>query len=62
MQSLCCCPGNQMETLYFSADRALADKAIEPLPNFPVPVTHPQNGGFTLLPLQGPDYAAKVQL
>lgn len=51
-----------MEALYFSPDGASTDKSIGPFPKLPVPVSHPQNGGFTLLPLEGPDYTAQVCL
>ena len=46
--------------LYFSATGASNDDSIGDLPNLPVPISYPQYGGFTLLPLEGPDYAARV--
>ena len=49
-----------MEALYFSPDGAFTDTSIGLLPKLPVPASHPQNGGFTLLPLEGPDYTAQV--
>jgi hypothetical protein len=50
-----------MGALYFSADGASNDNSIGDLPNLPVPISYPQYGGFTLLPLEGPNYTAQVQ-
>lgn len=50
-----------MGALYFNADGALNDNSIGDLPNLPVPISYPQYGGFTLLPLEGPNYTQQVQ-
>ena len=49
-----------MGALYFNADNATNDDSIGDLPNLPVPISYPQYGGFTLLPLEGPNYTARV--
>ena len=51
-----------MGALFFNATQATNDNSIGDLPNLPVPISYPQYGGFTLLPLEGPDYAARVCL
>ena len=50
-----------MGALYFTADGASNDNSIGDLPNLPVPISYPQYGGFTLLPLEGPNYTQQVQ-
>ncbi|KAL0022532.1 hypothetical protein WJX79_009245 [Trebouxia sp. C0005] len=52
--------GDIMGALYFNADGALNDNSIGDLPNLPVPISYPQYGGFTLLPLEGPNYTQQV--
>ncbi len=49
-----------MGALYFTADGASNDNSIGDLPNLPVPISYPQYGGFTLLPLEGPNYTQQV--
>lgn len=49
-----------MGALYFTADGASNDDSIGDLPDLPVPISYPQYGGFTLLPLEAPEYTARV--
>ncbi|DBB05629.1 TPA: hypothetical protein ACH3X1_012246 [Trebouxia sp. C0004] len=49
-----------MGALYFSADGASHANSIGDLPNLPVPINYPQYGGFTLLPLEGPNYTQQM--
>ena len=51
-----------MGALFFNRNNATNDDSIGDLPNLPVPISYPQYGGFTLLPLEGPDYNATVCL
>lgn len=55
-----CCAGAIMGALYFNADGASNDDSIGDLPDLPVPISYPQYGGFTLLPLEAPEYTARV--
>ena len=55
-----CCAGDIQGALYFTADNATNDDSIGDLPNLPVPISYPQYGGFALLPLEGPNYTARV--
>nr|QOL01228.1 putative extracellular protein TR9_036 [Trebouxia lynnae] len=52
--------GAIMGALFFTPDNATNDDSIGDLPNLPVPISYPQYGGFTLLPLEGPDYTTRV--
>ena len=49
-----------MDALFFGPYGAIRDDATGLLPTFPVPVTYPQTAGFTLMPLEAPDYKAVV--
>lgn len=49
-----------MEAVRFSASGATTEDSIGALPKLPVPLSHPQNGGFTLLPFLGPNYTTQV--
>ena len=51
-----------MDVLFFGPYGAMRDDATGLLPTFPIPVTYPQSAGFTLLPLEAPDYKAVVSL
>ena len=51
-----------MDVLFFGPYGATRDDATGLLPTFPVPVTYPQTAGFTLMPLEAPDYKAVVSI
>ena len=56
-----CCAGAIAGALFFTEDGATNDDSIGDLPDLPIVISYPQYGGFTLLPLEPPNYAAQVQ-
>ena len=49
-----------MDALLLTPSGASRDESIGLLPTLPVPVNYPQYSSAALLPLQGPNYATRV--
>lgn len=49
-----------MEAMYLTPNGATADTAVGNLPTLPIPVNYPQYNSLALLPLEPPNYEARV--